>query len=72
MIRIEYGDWGWQVIRTDTVLPLVHTPHLTLLHGGMGISAATVLVTHSFEVVTKEKLAAVIVRNPSGGGSWIV
>ena len=60
VLRIDYGDRGQWVLGKEMVAPLGHPAHLTLCHDAMGIPAAAIGVTHSFEVVAEEKLAAVI------------
>ena len=54
------GEWGRRLLCAETVPPLCHPPHITLCHGEMGVTAAAVLVTHSFEVVAQTEVATVI------------
>ena len=60
MLRLDYGDRGRWFLSAEIIAPLHHPAHLTLRHGVMGMLAATIGITHPFEVVAQTKVAAVI------------
>ena len=60
VLRLDDGNWGRRFLLAETVPPLGHLSHITLRHGAMVLTDATVGVTHSFGMVYQANMASVV------------
>ena len=60
VIRLDDGERGRWFLSAETISPLYHPAHITLRHGAMVMTAATIVVTHPFEVVAQKEVASFI------------